>query len=180
MNEWIEALKTLKEPAKTADGRPAVRWIERGKTEARLNTTPLSFAEDFAKLRQMQAQSAWVFTSATIASGHGDFSHFVSEMGLTGVETHVYASPFNYADQAMLYVPESMPDPKTSEREDYIEALIRESWPVIDVIGGKTFILCTSYRAMRHAAALLRGLISANNPRLRGARAGRRQPHKTY
>lgn len=63
----------------------------------------------------------------------------------------------------MLYVPESMPDPKTSEREDYIEALIRESWPVIDVIGGKTFILCTSYRAMRHAAALLRGLISANN-----------------
>lgn len=163
MNEWIEALKTPKEPAKTADGRPAVRWIERGKTEARLNTTPLSFAEDFVKLRQMQAQSAWVFTSATIASGHGDFSHFVSEMGLAGVETHVYASPFNYADQAMLYVPESMPDPKTSEREDYIEALIRESWPVIDVIGGKTFILCTSYRAMRHAAALLRGLISANN-----------------
>ena len=56
-----------------------------------------------------------------------------------------------------------MPDARTTEREAYIGALIEESWPVIDLVGGRTFLLCTSYRAMQQAAMRLRERIDANN-----------------
>ena len=162
MADWAQALKKPAVVVKTPQGVPVVRWIERTRSEARLNVTPLSFAEEFAKLRESQADSAWVFTSATIATAGNDFSHFLKEMGMEGAETHVYESPFEYPEQAMLYVPSGMPDAKTTQREDYIDALVRESWPVIDMLGGRTFVLCTSYRAMQQAALRLREMISAN------------------
>ena len=163
MSEWVEALKHPKAVVKNGAGIPVVRWVERTRTEARLNETPLSFADDFAKLRESQSDAAWIFTSATLATGKADFSHFIKEMGMEGAETHVYDSPFEYPEQAMLYVPGRMPDARTTEREAYIDALIEESWPVIYLVGGRTFLLCTSYRAMQQAAMRLRERIDANN-----------------
>ncbi len=161
--DWAKALRSPSVVVKTSQGVPVVRWIERTRSEARLNVTPLSFADEFAKLRESQAEAAWIFTSATIATSGDDFSHFLKEMGMEGAETHVYESPFEYSEQAMLYVPSGMPDAKTTEREAYIDALVRESWPVIDMLGGRTFILCTSYRAMQQAARRLRERISDND-----------------
>ncbi len=163
MSEWVDALKHPKAVVKNGADIPVVRWVERTRTEARLNETPLSFADDFAKLRESQSDAAWIFTSATLATGKADFSHFIKEMGMEGAETHVYDSPFEYPEQAMLYVPGRMPDARTTEREAYIDALIEESWPVIDLVGGRTFLLCTSYRAMQQAAMRLRERIDANN-----------------
>ena len=63
----------------------------------------------------------------------------------------------------MLYVPQNMPNPRSVERDVFIEALVRESWPVIDMLAGRTFFLCTSYRAMEHAAEVLRQTIIDND-----------------
>ena len=162
MGDWAQALKNPKEVKRNEAGVPVIRWMERTRSEARLHETPLSFAEDFARLRASQPDTAWVFTSATLATGSDDFSHFIREMGMKDAQTRVYESPFDYPEQAMLYVPSNMPDAKTTEREAYIDALIDECWPVIDMLGGRTFILCTSYRAMQQAAARLRERIKAN------------------
>ena len=62
----------------------------------------------------------------------------------------------------MLYVPQNMPSARSNDREIYIESLIRESWPIIDMLEGRTFVLCTSYRAMRHAGRFLRAYVENN------------------
>ncbi|MBQ9240223.1 MAG: ATP-dependent DNA helicase [Duodenibacillus sp.] len=160
---WSQSLKNPAEMGKTESGVPVVRWISRSATEARFHETPLSFAQDLSRLRNEQAGVAWVMTSATLATENGDFSHFLSEMGLADqANTHVWPSPFDYPEQAILYVPPGMPDPKGVERDDFIDRLMQESWPVIDMVGGRTFVLCTSYRAMQRAAEVLREYVAQN------------------
>lgn len=72
----------------------------------RLTQTPLSFAEDFARMMEEFPNTAWIFTSATLATGNGDFTHFVDELGLTKAKAQAWESPFNFPEQALLYIPE--------------------------------------------------------------------------
>ncbi len=163
LSRWSLSLKQPNAVGKTDSGVPVVRWIARTATEARFHETPLSIAQDLARLRNSQTETAWVMTSATLATGNNDFSHFLSETGLADqANTHVWKSPFDYPEQAMLYVPSGMPDPKKVDRDDFIDRLIRESWPVIDMVGGRTFVLCTSYRAMQRATDVLRSYVTEN------------------
>ena len=162
MNDWVLRLKAPQQ-AKGSHATPSVFWLERRKAEVRLIETPLSIADKFARLRSANSDAAWIFTSATIATDQGNFSHFLGELGLTGAATHAWASPFSYQHQAMLYVPQNMPNPRSVDRDAFIEALVHESWPVIDLLAGRTFFLCTSYRAMEHAAEVLRQYIVDND-----------------
>lgn len=162
VSDWIERLKAP-EAARGSGKTPSVFWLERRRNEMRFVETPLSIADKFARLRAARSDAAWIFASATIATENGNFSHFLSELGLAGATTHAWASPFAYEHQAMLYVPQNMPNPRSVERDVFIEALVRESWPVIDMLAGRTFFLCTSYRAMEHAAEVLRQTIIDND-----------------
>jgi ATP-dependent DNA helicase DinG len=63
-----------------------------------------------------------------------------------------WESPFDYARQALLYVPRNLPDPNSA---DYAEAVVRAAFPVLKASGGRAFFLCTSLRAMRRTHALL-------------------------
>ena len=128
-----------------------VRWIEAFSHSLRLNATPLSIAEIFR--RQLDGHPrAWIFTSATLAVA-GDFSHYRSEMGLDKARTACWDSPFDYAAQALLYVPKKLPDPNSDE---HTRAVVAASLPVIRASGGSAFLLFTTLRAMRLAHELLR------------------------
>jgi ATP-dependent DNA helicase DinG len=128
-----------------------VRWIEVFAQSAVLNATPLSVASIFR--RQVQADArAWIFTSATLAVG-ADFSHFCARMGLEEAQTARWESPFDFAHQALIYLPRDMPDPNTPA---HTGAVVRCALPLIKAAGGRTFCLFTSLRAMREARQLLR------------------------
>ncbi len=159
---WVDRLKDPAN-ARGTGSTPSVFWLDRRRSEMRFVETPLSISGKFSRLRRANSEAAWIFTSATIATEGENFSHFINELGLTGAVTHAWASPFSYQHQAMLYVPQGMPNPKSVERDAFIDALVRESWPVIDLLAGRTFFLCTSYRAMEHAAAELRRYIEEND-----------------
>jgi ATP-dependent DNA helicase DinG len=73
-------------------------------------------------------------------------------MGLLEATTACWDSPFDYGNQAVLYVPQGMPEPNTS---GYTEAVVKMALPVIKASGGRAFLLCTSLRAMREAHELL-------------------------
>ncbi len=121
-----------------------VRWVEVFSQSVVLHATPLSIAEIFSK--QINAQPrAWIFTSATLAV-KSDFSHYLAQMGLLESRTERWESPFDYAQQALLYAPQGLPDPN---HPDYILAVAEAALPVIKAAGGRTFMLCTSLRAMR-------------------------------
>ena len=131
-----------------------IRWVEVFTQSAALNATPLHVSGVFR--RQLESHPrAWVFTSATLAVGQ-DFSHYCNELGLSWLEpppmTQVWGSPFDYAEQALLYAPSGMPDPNHPE---YIEAVAGTALPLIRAARGRTFVLCTSLRAMRRVHGLI-------------------------
>jgi ATP-dependent DNA helicase DinG len=132
------------------DDPERVRWTEVFASAVHLNSTPLSIAEIFQKQIAGHPR-AWIFTSATL-SVRGDFIHYQREMGLPEADTKSWESPFDYASQARLYVPEGMPDPNSM---GYTRAVIDAALPAIEAAEGRAFLLFTSLRAMREARELL-------------------------
>ena len=135
------------------EGRDQVRWVEVFGQSARLNITPLSSAELF--VRQMSDHPrAWIFTSATLAVGE-DFGHFTRELGVTAAQARRWASPFDFASQALLYLPKGLPgDPN---EPSFTDAVIEAAVPVLEASQGRAFLLFTTLRALRRAHELLKG-----------------------
>jgi ATP-dependent DNA helicase DinG len=134
--------------------RQLIRWVEVFSQSLALNATPLHVSDVFK--RQLEGHPrAWIFTSATLAVGK-DFGHYCRELGLAWLDppplTAVWGSPFDYAEQALLYAPGDMPDPNAP---DYVEAVARVALPLIRAARGRTFVLCTSLRAMRRVHELI-------------------------
>jgi len=163
-----EAQQMLVQHFLDAQDPQQVFWFETFKRSFVLHATPLSVAGPFGAHRQRN-KCSWVFTSATLSVA-GDFSHFISRLGLEDARTLRLESPFDFRRQAVLYVPERLPVPDTP---DYTRALAEEMVPVIEAAGGRTFFLFTSHRALREAAEVLRSRL--DYPLLVQGEAGRRQ-----
>ena len=128
-----------------------VRWVEVFGQSLQLHVTPLIPAELFR--RQMADHPrAWIFASATLAVGR-DFSHFKRELGIEAAEARSWPSPFDFASQALLYVPKGLPDPNAPA---YTDAVVEAALPVLEASRGRAFLLFTSHRALRRAHELLR------------------------
>jgi ATP-dependent DNA helicase DinG len=152
-----EALCDLFSRWQTAENNNLVRWVEVFTHSVQLHATPLSVAEGFGK--QLNAQPrAWIFTSATLAV-KSDFSHYIAQMGLHAAKTGFWESPFNYQEQALLYVPPDMPDPNSPS---YTASVVAAALPVLQASGGRAFVLSTSLRAMREIHALLKEVFAEN------------------
>ncbi len=131
-----------------------VRWVEVFNHAVQLHITPLSSAELFR--RQMSDHPrAWIFTSATLAVGD-DFGHFTRELGVGEAQTRRWASPFNFPQQALLYVPKALPEPNEA---GFTEAVVQAALPVLHASQGRAFLLFTTLRALRKAHELLRDRI---------------------
>jgi ATP-dependent DNA helicase DinG len=144
------ALARMRETEATEE----VRWVEVFAHGARLHVTPLSSAELFS--RQMADHPrAWIFTSATLAMGE-EFGHFTRELGLGAAQTRRWASPFDFPNQALLYLPKGLPaDPNDAA---FTDAVVDAALPVIEASGGRAFLLFTTLRALRKAHERLRTL----------------------
>ncbi len=142
------ALARMRETEATEE----VRWVEVFAHGARLHVTPLSSAELFS--RQMADHPrAWIFTSATLAMGE-EFGHFTRELGLGAAQTRRWASPFDFPNQALLYLPKGLPaDPNDAA---FTDAVVDAALPVIEASGGRAFLLFTTLRALRKAHERLR------------------------
>ncbi|MET3130038.1 ATP-dependent DNA helicase DinG [Oxalobacteraceae bacterium GrIS 1.11] len=136
--------------AKVAEGEEAVFWVEAFSSSLQLHQTPLSIAPIFNNQRE-GAPRSWIFTSATLAVKN-DFKHFASQMGLAGEPAHSWPSPFDYASQGLLYVPQNLPQPNSI---GYTDAVLDCALPIIEAAGGRTFLLCTTLRAVKRAAERL-------------------------
>jgi ATP-dependent DNA helicase DinG len=128
-----------------------VRWVEAGPTGLALQFTPFEIA---ARLREYveSRPCAWVFTSATLAIGE-DFAHFAARIGLPEARTLRIGSPFDYPDQAMIYLPKNMPEPQDPA---FAGAFIDACAPLLEACGGRAFLLYTSYRGLSDGVVALR------------------------
>ncbi len=133
-----------------------VLWVDAFSQSLQLHQTPLSIAPVFSKQREGPPR-AWIFTSATLAVKN-DFTHYSEQLGLTGEPAMSWPSPFDYSRQALLYVPADLPSPNSPA---YTDAVVAAALPVIEAAGGRAFLLCTTLRAVKRAAELLREVFAA-------------------
>jgi ATP-dependent DNA helicase DinG len=90
-------------------------------------------------------QRAWVFTSATLGD-EPSLRWFTEPCGLTSAQVMQVTSPFDYAQQAALYVPEHLPKPADPGHAGHVAQLVVEA---VQLLGGRTLVLTTTLNAMR-------------------------------
>jgi ATP-dependent DNA helicase DinG len=102
-----------------------------------------------------------VLTSATLSvGGRNGFNFFQERLGLQDCRTLQLGSPFNYREQAELYLFRRMPDP-SSDPQGYDEAVISHIPEYVERTQGRAFVLFTSYQTMQKAAGRLRDAFAA-------------------
>ncbi len=121
-----------------------VYWIEKRGRGCFLQATPVDVSSILSE-RLFSKVDTVVLTSATLAVA-SSFDYTQSRLGLRSCRTLLVAGLFDYGKQALLYVPQELPDPRSSR----FPALAGgEILRLINASRGRAFVLFTSYAQMR-------------------------------
>lgn len=139
-------------------GNGSVRWLEtRGRDQSvaaasvPLDLAPVLRDDLFARTKTT------IVTSATLATDP-EFAFISQRFGLTGAlepYTEIYPSPFHFDRQAMLGVPTDIPAPNLDPAA-HSAAVLELTTQLVDAANGGVFVLFTSHREVKSAAAALR------------------------
>ncbi len=132
---------------KTASARHGGRW-----QHVFLQATPIDVSQI---LRQtvFEPIETVVLTSATLAVS-GGFDYVCQRLGVENARELIVPSHFDYENQALLYVPPDLPDPREPGFAEQAAARIRQ---VLEITRGRAFCLFTSHAQMNQIHDRLRG-----------------------
>ena len=153
-----EELKTQLGFVMEEENRNTVFWIERrgerrrGRSHVFLQATPIDVS-GILKQTLFEGVETAVLTSATLAVS-GGYEYIKQRLGVQHARELVVPSHFDYASQAILYVPPSLPDPRTPQFTSRAAEIIRR---VLEVTQGRAFCLFTSYNQMHQIFERLEG-----------------------
>jgi ATP-dependent DNA helicase DinG len=91
-----------------------------------------------------------ILTSATLTVD-GTFGYIRKRLGITSAEEICLPSEFDFPQQAVMYLPARMPDPRSA---DFSMAAGREVIEILKRTHGRAFVLFTSYATMRDVLAI--------------------------
>ncbi|MDF1564563.1 MAG: ATP-dependent DNA helicase [Deltaproteobacteria bacterium] len=147
----------------TLDDPTLVYWMDRRARSTVLQASPIDVAPVLQEILLRQVDVC-TFTSATLAT-NGGLGFFQNRIGLVEEgeerfeqESLILDSPFDYERQAALYVPTGLPEPN---RPGFVEAVAEEALQLIELTGGRAFVLCTSRRNMFAIHDLIAGRFDA-------------------
>jgi ATP-dependent DNA helicase DinG len=112
-----------------------------------LRATPIDVSARLKELLFDPVRAA-VLTSATLAVD-GGFAYLKSRLGLEPTEELMLPSPFDFEEQAILYVPRGMPEPSAPS---FVDRAADEVARILAVSRGRAFVLFTSYANMNAVA----------------------------
>ncbi|WP_066704397.1 ATP-dependent DNA helicase [Curvibacter delicatus] len=149
LQERAEALAALTDFFTRDCEAGSVRWLDVG-SQLRLVESPLDIAAAvqsrlLSPPETTEAGKSWIFTSATLGDDAA-LSWFTEPCGLTQAEILQVDSPFDYPQQAALYVPANLPRPADPAHSEQVAALVARMAPLL---GGRTLVLTTTLRALR-------------------------------
>ena len=125
-----------------------VTWYEWNERSFRLMLSPVDVADQFRQQLSGNPYTSIIFTSATLSSNNS-FDYFTKRLGLNDLECANFESPFDYQKQALLYLPETLPEPNDDQ---FVDAFIHQCCELINATQGNCFILFTSYRMLSIAS----------------------------
>lgn len=121
-----------------------VYWVERRNRGRFLQATPIDVS-GLLDERLFEQIDTVVLTSATLAVG-GEFGFVKERLGLRSARTLQVEGGFNYETQALLYVPQSLPEVRSPA---FPSAAAKEVLAILEHSRGRAFVLFTSYQQMR-------------------------------
>jgi ATP-dependent DNA helicase DinG len=124
------------------------------KPRTSLHYTPIQVSNLLQEMLWNSVESV-VLTSATLANS-GGFSYARSRLGVpeTAIEA-IVGSPFDYKQQALLYVPGGLPAPPKTLDLSYVDRIAGEIERVLALSEGRAFLLFTSRKMMNEVYDLL-------------------------
>jgi ATP-dependent DNA helicase DinG len=149
--ERAQQLQKLAEQFAREPDAADVRWIDLSPHQARLVESPLDIREAMQE-QLAAAPKAWVFTSATLGDDER-LTWFTEPAGLDDAIVLRVGSPFNYAEHARLYVPRGFPKPSEPDHGPSVAILAARC---ARALGGRTFVLTTTLRALQTIGDALR------------------------
>jgi ATP-dependent DNA helicase DinG len=146
--EIREHLKFLME----AEQKNTVFWLERRASgplrqsvrNIHIQATPIDVSGLMQQLL-FESFSTVVLTSATLTVA-GGFAHIRKRLGMEEAKELVVPSHFRYPEQALLYLPPGMPDPR---EPGFAAEAAKRMRQVLEVTRGRAFCLFTSHAQMR-------------------------------
>jgi ATP-dependent DNA helicase DinG len=160
----VEAVRRFQAP-----NRDDVTWVEGGERPV-LRLAPIEIGERLAPV--LFEETPVVLVSATLGPGTR-FDPLARRLGLDpgaprgseddpdeeddrpglGYDARRFESPFDLRDQAILYVPRDLPDVRA---DGWADAAAAEVCGLVDAAGGRTLLLCTSWRNVHAFTDVLR------------------------
>ena len=148
---WIERRATsgLRNAARNARLAEPAQATAPQAFSTHLQATPIDVSTLLADTLFMHYPSV-ILTSATLTvagpDGVPSFAHLKKRLGIPFPKELVVPSHFDYAKQALLYLPPTMPDPR---HPDFIAQATEKTRRVLEITRGRAFCLFTSYAQMR-------------------------------
>jgi len=126
------------------DDERYVYWMEKRGRGVFLQATPIEVASIVSE-KLFNTTDTVVLTSATL-SVEGGFEYVEKRLGLEGARTLIVPGNFDYQKQALLYVPQQLPEPKNPA---FAKMAAEEVAKILAHSRGRAFVLFTSYAQMR-------------------------------
>jgi ATP-dependent DNA helicase DinG len=109
-----------------------------------LRASPIDVSQIIREML-LDRMAATVLTSATL-SVDGRFDYVRGRLGVRRAHEARLTSEFDFTQQAILYLPKKMPDPRSPL---FVEAAAREVVEILRRTDGRAFVLFTSYANLR-------------------------------
>jgi ATP-dependent DNA helicase DinG len=121
-----------------------VYWVERRGRGCFIQATPIDVSGLLTEKLFDRVETA-VLTSATLAVA-GGFDYVQKRLGLENARTQIVPGHFDYQKQALLYIPQHLPDPRSPA---FSKSAAKEVAAILGHSRGRAFVLFTSYQQMR-------------------------------
>jgi len=128
-----------------------VYWAERENKRYRLVASPIDIADTLREHLFGRLDTA-VLTSATL-SASGSFNYIKGRVGLDAPTDLLLDSPFDFENQALLYISPGLDDPQAAGHQERFD---RELMAILGITLGRTLVLFTSYGQLRKTKETLR------------------------
>ncbi|MFA4986506.1 MAG: ATP-dependent DNA helicase [Candidatus Brocadiia bacterium] len=127
-----------------------VYWVEGPQDNPTMHVTPISVAEHLKK-HLWSTEMPHILTSATLATSKtAGCAYIRGRIGLDdGCRELVLGSPFDYGKLVKLFIPRDAPDP-SANAEEYRKKLVQYIERLVEVSGGRAFVLFTNLGDMKY------------------------------